>query len=247
MAGIAQVAHAGGQVGRADKDAVHAVQRGHLACRRSRRQAFDLHHHADMLVHRFEIIRHRAVAVAALRHRHAANALRRVTRGGHCAPRIVSGFDKRDQEVVEACVQQALDFHCVVASGPHDRRTGAVFQRHQLRNERGHVVGRVFAVKQYPVESGHAQHFGGDGVGQRRPAADQLFAGPQITLEAVGKTLVRACLCHGISPVAAGRCAMAWLLTHKKRLLAQRPGGGSQTAFKHQTGLSRSSDGRKQL
>ena len=98
---------ASGQVGRTEKNAVYAVQHGNRA--RSS-QALNLHPHADLRIDRREIVKHRAVAVAALRHQHAANALRRVTRGGHCAPRIVSAVDKRDQEVVKIRVQQALDF-----------------------------------------------------------------------------------------------------------------------------------------
>ena len=56
----------------------------------------------------------------------------------------------------------------------HHGRAAAVFQRHELRDESGHVVGRVLAVEQYPVEAGHAQAVTPDGPSR---AAFRRFAG----------------------------------------------------------------------
>jgi hypothetical protein len=73
----------------------------------------------------------------------------------------------------------------------HDgRTTGALalsFKRHQLRDEGRHVVGRVLAVEQQPVEAGEAEDLGRDRVGERAPAADQRLAGTERRLNEFGK------------------------------------------------------------
>ena len=63
---------------------------------------------------------------------------------------------------MEACIEQALDDDDVVPRWSHDRRADAIFQCHQLRHQREHVIGRVLGVEQYPVEAGHAEHLGRD-------------------------------------------------------------------------------------
>ena len=176
MVGVAEMAERGGEVGRADEDAVDAVDR------RDRRRgleagaALDLHHDADLVVDAGEVVGDGAVAVAALRDRDAAHAGRRIAGRGDRAARLVGGLHERHQEVVEAGVEQALDLDRVVPRRPDDRRAGAVLQRHQLRNEGRDVVGRVLAVEQQPVEAGDAEDLGGDRVGERAPAADQRLA-----------------------------------------------------------------------
>ena len=53
--------------------------------------------------------------------RSAAHALRRIAGGGDGRVGIVCGFDEGNQEVVEADVEQLLDFDPIVPFGPHNR------------------------------------------------------------------------------------------------------------------------------
>ena len=117
----------------------------------------------------------------------AAGSASRRRRGA----RLLGALDERHQEVVEAGVEQALDLDRVVPRRPHDRRADAVLQRHQLRDEGRHVVRRVLAVEQQPVEAGDAEHLGRDRVGERAPAADQRLAGDAGAAERVREGAVR--------------------------------------------------------
>jgi hypothetical protein len=105
---------------------------------------------------------------------------------------------ERHEDVVEAGIEQALDLDGVVPRRPHDRRAGAVLERHQLRDEGGDVVGRVLAVEQQPVEAGKAEDLGRDRVGERAPAADQRLAGAEAPLERVRQGAVRIGRRHGL-------------------------------------------------
>jgi hypothetical protein len=99
-----------------------------------------------------------------VRNGNAANPFRRIAGCGDGVDRFFFAFHKRDQEVIETDIQQALNDHRLVGRYAHNRRADAAFQRHQLRDKGGDIVRRMFAVQHQPVETGQAQHFGADGL-----------------------------------------------------------------------------------
>jgi hypothetical protein len=92
---------------------------------------------------------------------------------------------------VEADVEEPLDDDRLVARRPHDRCARAAFQRHELRHEGGHVIGRVLAVEKDPVETGKTENLCRDWGRQRGPASDQALAAAQVGAELVGKRSIR--------------------------------------------------------
>jgi hypothetical protein len=163
--GIAHMAIGGSQIGRPNKNAVHACGTCDCVYRSDALGTFNLHRDGDVAIDLLKVVGYRAVAVAALGYRHTSNSLGRIARGGYRRGGIVGTVYHGNQEVVKASVEQTLDFHRVIAGRAHDGRTAAVLERHELWNKANDVVGRVFAVQQDPVKASHAEHFGADGVG----------------------------------------------------------------------------------
>jgi hypothetical protein len=186
MARVADMAQRRCQVGRSDEHAVHALHRRDLVHGIDTRTAFYLQQHADVVVDGVQVVRHRAVTVAALRARHAAHALRRIASGRHRATRVFLGFDERNQQVVEADVQQPLDLHRIVPGRPAHGGAGAALQGLQLLQEHRHLVGRMLAVQEQPVEIGQPHELGRDVAGHAHPESDEPFARQDALPETVG-------------------------------------------------------------
>ena len=186
MAGIAEMPQRGGQVRRTDEHAVHASTEAisSTASMPGRLSICSSTQMLSLMVCRYG---HRAVAVAALRAGHAAHALRRIARGRHGAARIGLGLDEGDQQVVEADIQHPLDLDRVIPRRPPHRRAGAGLQRLQLLQEHRHLVGRVLAVEQQPVEIGQPGQLGRDVAGHAHPESDEPLARQDALAETVGQ------------------------------------------------------------
>ena len=117
-----------------------------------------------LVVYGGEVVRHGAVAIAAMQECHAPDACRRIARGGHGAASFICRLYEGDQEVIKPNVQQPLQDNRFVHRRAHDQSAWAIFERHQLRDQREHVVGSVFGVEQQPVEARKAENFGADRV-----------------------------------------------------------------------------------
>ena len=145
----------------------------------------DLHQHADFIVRFAEIAGHAAVARRARGDRHAADAVRRIARGGDRALGFLGVLHIGKQQRLRADVEAALGEHHVVPGRPHDRRRGAALQGLELCDQVRDFVGRMLGVEQDPVETGIADELGGDVAAQARPQADLQFAGGDRVLEGV--------------------------------------------------------------
>ena len=146
--GVAQMAEGGGKVGRADEDSVHAFDRTDAVEVFKAGPGLDLHQHANLIVHGGEVVRHRAIAVAALRYRYAPDARGRIPCCGYGAAGFLRGFYEGNQEVIESGIQQPLEDDCIVGRWSHNRCTRAILKCHQLRDQCDYVVRRVFGVEQ---------------------------------------------------------------------------------------------------
>ncbi len=176
MRRLAEIAERCREIAWSNEDAINTIDCGNSINVVHRLLRFDLHQHRDVIVDGAVVVRQRAVHIAAVRNRDTANASRWIASRGHRANRLFLGFHKRHQEVVEADIQQALDDDRFVARRTHHRRAVATLQRHKLRHKGGDVVWRVFAIQYQPVKARQAQNFGGKGISQRAPAANQGFS-----------------------------------------------------------------------
>jgi len=186
MLGLAQISHAGRQIGRSDEDAIHAVHGQDGVQRLDAGGRLDLHQHAHFVVGAFKVVRD-AVPARRARQRaaHAADALWRIAHGGHRVGRFLGGLDHGHQHRLRAGVQDLLDLDRVVPGRAHHGRHRV--GRHGLQLGQGGVqrVGRVFAVDQQPVEAGARKNFRGVRAGQAGPQADLRFAVAQGLLERI--------------------------------------------------------------
>ncbi|KRA02324.1 hypothetical protein ASD71_09925 [Achromobacter sp. Root565] len=185
---LAQIAHAGRQIGRSNEDAIHAVHGKNLVQRRDAVRRFDLHQHAHLVVGAFKVVGN-AVPARRARQRtaHATDALRRIADRRHGGGGFLRGLDHGHQHRLRSRVQNLFDLHRVVPCRTHhgrDRIGG-----HGLQLGKGGVqrIGCVLAVDQQPVESGAGKDFRGIGAGQAGPQADLRFAVAQGLLERVGQ------------------------------------------------------------
>ena len=180
------MAKTGGQILRADKDRIDALDGDNFIDIFDTGTAFNLHHDRDAVVDLLQVILDRAELAAAMHQRDTPHALRRVACGGDGTFGVRLAFDVRDDEVVEADVEQALDQHRVIPLRAHDGCADAILHGGELRNEGGNFVGRVLAVDDDPVKTGEAEHLGHDGAGHRAPATDQTLTSDQALAKAVG-------------------------------------------------------------
>ncbi len=192
VSGIAAMSEPGGKIRRSDEEPVHTGHGGNLVHRADCRGAFDLHDDRDVVVGAVQVTLHRTVVARAMHHRHAARAFRRIARRGYRAARFVGRLHEGKEEVVEADVEQPLHDHAVVPVRAHHGGRRAVFERHQLRDERERVVGCVFAVEQDPVEAGQPQHLGRDRAAQLAPAPDEPLSCHHILAKRVREGRVRS-------------------------------------------------------
>ena len=207
--GIAEVAEGRGEVGRTDEQSVDAVHRGDGRRRLDAGAAFDLHHHRDVVVDDLEVVGHRCrsdccAGTPRRRARRPADSASRPRRAA-LRPRFRrTGTRKLWNPASSSRLITTVSFHGGRTTGALD----AVLERHQLRHQREHVVGRVLGVEQDPVEAGHAEHFGGDRASQRRPAADQAFAGDQVAGGSdSGNAVWRVWVSRGVSSIRWGASA----------------------------------------
>src|SRR5947209_15376259 len=114
MFGIAEVAESRRQIGWAYEQSVHAIDGRDARRGVDAGTTFDLHHDRDVVVDDLEVVGNAAVAIAALGHGDAAHAGRGIARGAHGTPRFVCTLDERNEEIVEACIEQALDDYYLV-------------------------------------------------------------------------------------------------------------------------------------
>jgi len=188
MLRLAQVAHAGRQVGGSDKDTIHAVHGQDLVKRRDAVRGFDLHQHAHLVVGAFKVVGN-AIPARRARQRtaHAADALRRIAHGSNRGGRFLCRLDHGHQHGLRAGVQDLLDLDGVIPGRTH--HGGNRIRRHGLQLGEGGVerIGRVLAVDQQPVEPGARKDFRGVGAGQAGPQADLGFAVAQGLLERIGQ------------------------------------------------------------
>ena len=133
---------------------------------------FQLHQHADFLLRVMQIIRHAAEAVGAVRHRHAADAMRRIAGRGNRGARLIGRLHERHQQAARADIQQPLHQHRVVPGHPHHRLGGAGGQRLQLGQHLQRFARRMFSIDDDPVVAGIGQHLGDDIAAQAAPQAD---------------------------------------------------------------------------
>ncbi|CGA17985.1 Uncharacterised protein [Salmonella enterica subsp. enterica serovar Typhi] len=120
----------GGQIARADKNAINAFRCGDGINIVDTQLAFDLNNNGDVFVRLRKVIRHRAEHIRAVRNGDAANAFRRVTRRGDGASRFLLRFNKGDQEVIKPNIQHPFDNDRFIGWHTYHRRAGAAFQCH---------------------------------------------------------------------------------------------------------------------
>src|SRR5690606_19229490 len=131
--GVTQMAHAGGQIGRADEDAVHALDRHDLIKVGEGFGRFHLAQQTDVVLGLWQVV---AYGPPACHPRdggtHATDAVRRVTNRRHRPARFLGRLHHGHQQVARPDVQQALDLNRVVPGGTYDRRDRISGQRLQL-------------------------------------------------------------------------------------------------------------------
>jgi hypothetical protein len=73
-----------------------------------------------------------------------------------------------------------------VPGRPPHGGAGAALQGLQLLQEHRHLVGRMLAVQEQPVEVRQPHEFGGDMAGHAHPETDEPFTGQDALPETVG-------------------------------------------------------------
>ena len=135
-----------------------------------------LHQDAGVEVRVAVVVLNAAVVVGARRDRDAANAQRRIARGGDGLARLFGILHEGNEQGARAHVERALDDDHVVPRHAEDRLGRAAAHGLQLRQQRGDVVRRVLAVDDDPVESCAGKNLGRDGAGQAAPEPDLPLA-----------------------------------------------------------------------
>ena len=182
--GFQHVTQAGRKVGRADEDAVHAVNGSNGFNVVQRGLGFGLYQQANLRVGFFGILRHPA-KLASPRHGHAAHAtcgaadivVLWVPRGAHQLQGLRGGVDHRGQQSLKAQIQELLDQHlghCATAlRNTPDGMAGREGRNRLQLLQQGARLGRgVFGVHQQPVKTRARADFGGITVGQAQPQAN---------------------------------------------------------------------------
>ncbi|MNY26017.1 hypothetical protein D3C86_1598390 [compost metagenome] len=180
------MAHRCRQIGRADEHAVHAIDGADRLQVLHGSHGLGLHQQADFVIGDVEVVRARApLGHPCHRAAHAAHAERRIACGAHQRRRLLGGIDHRHQQGPGAHVQQLLDQRGLAGHGAHHGLGAVGRQRLQGLEDGAHVVGRVLAVDQQPVEAGRGGDFREVGRGGGHPQADLGLARGQGGLEGV--------------------------------------------------------------
>ena len=167
-----------------------------------------LHQQAYLVVGGAEIVAPRAPARRACdRGADAADAFGRIARGGDQRARLLGRVDHRHQQVLHADVEQLLDERRLAGHRAHHRLRRVGGHRLQLRQRAAHVVGRVFAVDQQPLEARGGAHLGRVGLGQRKPQADLRPLGRQRLLEEVVHRVRSVRIVRSVTPSSVARPA----------------------------------------
>src|SRR6185312_13893194 len=181
---VAEMAHIGSEVRRADEDAVDPVDRGDRRNVGHRLARLALHQDANLLGGFLGIAGGATIAVGARRAGKAANALRRIARRRHGAPRLFGRLHERKEQRTRANVEQPLDDHRLVPWHAHDWLGGAALRGAQMMRDVRQLVGRMLHVEQEPVEAGAGRHLRRARAGEAHPQADLLCACGERALEA---------------------------------------------------------------
>ena len=179
------LAEGGGEVVRADEDAVDAVDLGDRLDLVERAFGLDLHQQADLAACVLQIVFHAPIAAGATAAGDAANAAGRIARRLDGAAGLIRCLNERDEQGLRADVEKALDQHDVVPRRAHDRRRGAGLRGLQLRQHVRHLVGRMLGVEKEPVEARMGDDLGRDRAAQAAPQADLQVAPGDGMLEGV--------------------------------------------------------------
>ncbi len=198
VAGVAEVAEAGREVGGADEEAVDAVDGGDRLEGVEAGAGLDLDDQAELLLGAGEVVGDAAVAGGAGQRRDAAHAARRVAHGGDGGLGLGGGLDVGDEQRLRADVEEALDQRGVVDLRADDRGQRIGREGLELGEDAELVAGRMLGVEQQPVEAGAGDRLGGEAVDQRDPEADLRAALGEGGLEAVAGQV------HGVLGLRAG-------------------------------------------
>src|SRR5712692_10866905 len=182
---VGEMAHIGGEVGRADEDAVDALGRGDGGEVGNGLARLALHEDADLLRRALGVIGDAAVAVGPRRAGKAADALRRIARRRDGAPRFFGRLHEGKEQRARADVEQALDDHRLVPGHAHHRLGGAALGGAQMMRDVRQLVGRMLHVEEQPVEAGACRDFGRRRAGEAHPQADLRRARSKRALEAI--------------------------------------------------------------
>ena len=150
---VADVTHVGGEVARADEQAVDAIDGRNRFEIPQRDTRFDLHDDAQFAVDALDVVLDAAVAIGPHGRGDASDPFRRIARRRDRLPCFLGILYPRHEKALHADIEEPFEQNRIVPRRPHDRRRGAAGHRLQLAEHHGQLVRRVLGVEQEPVEA----------------------------------------------------------------------------------------------
>jgi hypothetical protein len=139
----------------------------------------------------------RAARVSSWTRTHSSSWARRIAGRGHGAAGLVGVLDERDDQALDAQVEEALHQHRIVPGHAHDRRGRPLGHRPELGEDRRQLVGSVLRVEDEEVETRAGEDLDGGGAGELAPQADLRPSLAKRPLERVRRQLHRPLLRGG--------------------------------------------------
>ena len=136
MTGLPEKTHVSCKIGRADKQAIHAIDGSDPVKSVQTSATFDLEDQADFAIRRFQIITNAAEAGGAAESgANAAVAMRWIPHRPDQTLGFLDGFHHRDHDRLGTGVEDLLDHPCLAHRQAHDRVTLRAFECLYLRCE----------------------------------------------------------------------------------------------------------------
>jgi hypothetical protein len=157
------------KVARADKEAIHSIDRGYCLDLFERRPALQLNQHTSIQMSVLMIVADAAVIVGARRHGDSANAKRWVASSGYGYPGFLGVLDEGDDQGTSPNVEDPFDHNRIIPRHANNRFGSASAHRLKLCNNGRYIIGSVFTVENNPVEPGTGDNLGCDVAAQTAP------------------------------------------------------------------------------